>query len=150
MKQPKWLDTITVVDQEYSGFWEKQGWSDEARIRPFSRIDAPKDYVVITGATFILSGIAFSDESGLLELDISWDDTKQWFPTELMRGPSPYTWSLWQWSGRALPPGRHALFARATDIRGNRQTLGQAVSLLGGTFPDGEIQMHSIVLDFKL
>ena len=149
MKQPKWIQTITAIDQEYAGFWEKQGWSDEARIKPFSRIDAPKDYAVITSATFTLAGIAFSDESGVMQLDVSWDDPKQWQPAELTRGSSPYTWSLWQWSGKALPPGRHTLYARATDNRGNRQTLGQAVNLLGGTFPDGEEQMHSIVLDFK-
>jgi len=149
MKQPKWVQTITLVDQEYIGFWEKQGWSDDARIKPFSRIDTPKDLAPITGAAFTLSGIAFTDESGLAQLDISWDDTNQWLPAELTRGPSPYTWTLWQWTGNALPPGRHTLYARATDQRGSKQTRGQAINLLGGTFPDGEEQMHSIVLDFK-
>jgi DMSO/TMAO reductase YedYZ molybdopterin-dependent catalytic subunit len=149
MKQPKWIQTISAVEEEYIGFWEKQGWSDDARLKPFSRIDAPKDNSTITGATFMLVGIAFSDEGGLLELDISWDDAQQWSPAQLTRGPSPYTWTVWQWAGNALPPGRHTLYARATDQRGNMQTRGQPMDLLGGTFPDGTEQMHSIVLDFK-
>jgi DMSO/TMAO reductase YedYZ molybdopterin-dependent catalytic subunit len=149
MKQPKWIQTITAVESEYAGFWEKQGWSDDARIKPFSRIDAPKDSATMTGATFTLSGIAFGDESGVFELDIGWDDTKQWSPAELTRGPSPYTWAVWHWTGNALPPGRHTLYARATDNRGNRQTRGQAVNLLGGPFPDGTEEMQTIVLDFK-
>lgn len=149
MKQPKWIRTITVLDQEYLGFWEKQGWSNDARLKPFSRIDAPKDNVTISGATFTLTGIAFSDESGLTQLDISWDDATQWSPAELTRGPSPYTWTVWRWTGRALMPGRHTLYARATDGRGNRQTRGQPTYLLGGAFPEGTGEMHSIVLDFK-
>jgi DMSO/TMAO reductase YedYZ molybdopterin-dependent catalytic subunit len=149
MKQPKWLQTITLVDQEYIGYWEKQGWSNEARIRPFSRIDSPRDLAVINGPTFALSGIAYSDETGLTKLEIGWDDTNQWQPAELTRGPSPYTWTVWRWTGDALPLGRHTLSARATDGRGQTQTRGAVFNLLGGTFPNGTDQMHSIVLEFR-
>jgi DMSO/TMAO reductase YedYZ molybdopterin-dependent catalytic subunit len=133
MKQAKWLQTISVLETEFAGFWEKQGWSNKALIKPFA-----------------LSGIAFSDDSGLQRLDVSWDETKQWFSAELNRGPSPLTWTLWRWSGVALSPGRHTLYARATDNRGNQQTFGQSAILFGGSFPNGEEQMQSIILDFKL
>lgn len=149
MKQPKWLQSITLVEQEFAGYWEKQGWSNEAKIRPFSRIDSPQDLAVISGATFALSGVAYSDESGLTKLDISWDDTNQWQAADLMRGPSQYTWTTWKWSGPALPVGRHTLYARATDGRGQMQVRAQAFNLLGGTFPNGTDDMHSIVLEFK-
>jgi DMSO/TMAO reductase YedYZ molybdopterin-dependent catalytic subunit len=149
MKQPKWIQTITVTNTEYIGYWEQQGWSNEAKIRPFSRIDNPPDLAVVTTPTFTLSGVAYTDESGLAKLEISWDDTNQWQTTELTRGPSPYTWTLWKWMGEALLPGRHTLYARATDGHGQMQTRGQAINLLGGTFPNGTDQMHSIVLEFK-
>lgn len=149
MKQPKWLQTITLTDKAYAGFWEKQGWSNEAKVLPFSRIDSPYDLAVIDGATVTVSGIAHTDESGLAKLEINWDATNLWQPAELVRGPSPLTWTAWRWTGPALSPGRHTLYARTTDQRGKMQTRGQAITLLGGTFPNGTDQMHSIVLDFK-
>lgn len=148
MKQPKWIRTITVVDEEYAGFWEKQGWSNDAYLLPFSRIDTPKDSATMTGATFTLSGIAFSGDDGLARLDVSWDDTKQWLAAQITRASSPLVWSVWQWTGNALPPGRHTLYARATDARGKTQTRAQAFNIME-TFPNGVDQMHSIVLDFK-
>jgi len=36
-----------------------------------------------------------------------------------------------------------------TDNRGQMQTRAQAFNLLGGTFPNGTADMHSIVLEFK-
>src|SRR5579875_3212272 len=30
MKQPKWLTTIELADHPYTGYWEQQGWSQEA------------------------------------------------------------------------------------------------------------------------
>ncbi len=148
MKQPKWIQTITLVDQEYRGYWEKQGWSNEAKILPFSRIDAPHDLAIIEGTMFTLSGVAYADESGLAKLEISWDNLDKWQPAELGRASS-LAWATWTWTGPALSPGRHTLYARAIDQRGKMQTRGQVVTLLGGTFPNGTDQMHSILLDFK-
>lgn len=149
MKQPKWIQTITLAEQEYIGYWEKQGWSNEAKVLPFSRIDSPQDLGVISAPTFTLSGIAHADESGLAKLEISWDDTNQWQSAELTRGPSPLVWTVWKWTGTSLPAGRHTLYARATDGQGQMQVRGAAFNLLGGTYPNGTADMHSIVLEFK-
>jgi len=149
MKQPKWIQKITVINEDYAGFWEQQGWWDQAYILPNSRIDSPQDLTVISTPTFSLSGIAFSGEDGIAKIEVSWDDTNQWQAAELMRGPSPYVWTLWKWTGPSLPTGRHQLYARVTDNRGQMQTRAQAFNLLGGTFPNGTADMHSIVLEFK-
>lgn len=148
MKQPKWLQTITLVENEYAGFWEKQGWSNDAFILPFSRIDSPYDMATFDGLTATVSGIAFTDESGLAKLEINWDATNIWQTAELVRGTS-LTWTAWKWLGPAPSTGRHTLYARATDNRGKTQTRGEKVTLLSGTFPNGTDQMHSIVLDFR-
>ena len=149
MKQPKWLQTITLVEQEYAGYWERQGWSNEATVMPFSRIDSPEDNATIGNPTFTLSGIAHTDESGLAKLEVSWDDTNQWLPANLTRGPSPLVWTVWKWTGSSLPIGRHTLYARATDGNGQMQVRGAAINLLGGTYPNGTSDMQSIVLEFK-
>lgn len=155
MKQPKWLQTVTVIATEYHGYWEKQGWSNDAFIRPNSRIDLPQDLAVITTPTFNVSGIAFTTDVGLKTLEIAWDDESPsggstgWHAADLVRGPSPLVWTQWSWTGPALSQGRHVLYARATDNNGNMQTRGSAINLLGGTYPNGTADMHSIVLDFK-
>jgi DMSO/TMAO reductase YedYZ molybdopterin-dependent catalytic subunit len=149
MKQPKWLQTITLVEKMYTGYWEMQGWSRDASVRPFSRIDSPREGDVAPGATFTLSGIAYTDDSGLARVEVSWDDTDEWQPAELTRGPSPYTWTAWKWTGRALPPGRHKLYARATDGSGQKQTRDRVSNYLGGAFPDGTVQMQWVELIFE-
>ncbi len=149
MKQPKWIHTITVIASEFLGYWEKQGWTNDAFVLPNSRIDSPKDLAVITTPTFALSGVAYSGEDGINKIEISWDESNAWQATELTRGPSPYVWTIWNWTGPSLAPGRHTLYARVTDNRGRQQTRPQTISLFGDTFPDGTDQMHSVVLDFK-
>ncbi len=149
MKQPKWIQTITAINGDYAGFWEQQGWSNDAYVLPNSRIDSPPDLSTVATPTFTLSGIAFSGAAGIAKLDVSWDDTNQWHTAELTRGPSPYTWTLWKWTGASLPAGRHQMFARVTDNSGQVQIRGQGLDLLNGTFPDGTSDMHSIVLDFQ-
>jgi hypothetical protein len=148
MKQPKWVQTITVLDKPSLGYWEQQGWSHDAFIHPNSRIDSPKDLDEIADKTFALAGVAFSGEAGIAKIEVSWDNTETWFEAELVRGPSPYVWTIWKWTGPALTPGRHTLYARVTDKASRAQTKPQTVRLLGGTFPNGTDEMHSIILDF--
>jgi DMSO/TMAO reductase YedYZ molybdopterin-dependent catalytic subunit len=149
MKQPKWIQTLTVIPNNFAGFWEKQGWTNDAFVLPNSRIDSPKDLAVLTTPTFEMSGVAFSGEAGIDRIDISWDDRVDWRPAELTRGPSPYVWTIWKWSGASLPAGRHSLYVRVTTKDGKQQSPPQSVSFLGDTFPNGTDQMHSVVVDFK-
>jgi len=149
MKQPKWIQTITLAEQEYIGYWERQGWSNEAKVLPFSRFDLPPTSSVGNTNAFTLSGIAHANESGLAKLEISWDDTNQWQPAELTRGPSPLVWTVWTWTGKTLTPGRHTFYARATDNTGQTQTRGASFNLLGGTYPNGTSDMDTLTLDFK-
>ncbi len=149
MKQPKWLHTITVVDKPFLGYWEKQGWTNDAFILPNSQIAAPKDLATVSDKAFTLSGVAFSGEAGIAKIEISSDDSDKWQAAELTRGPSPYVWTIWKWTGTALEAGRHTLYARVTDKAGNVQKKPQRVRLLDGTFPNGTDEMHSIILDFR-
>lgn len=149
MKQPKWIQTITLVDQYYAGFWERQGWSSDAFVLPYSRINNPIDLQTINGTTFTMSGIAHAGASGLAKLEVGWDDLNQWETADLTRGPNPYVWCPWKWTGKSLSLGRHTLYARATDGNGKMQIRGIGFSLFGETYPDGTDQMHSVVLEFK-
>jgi hypothetical protein len=148
MKQPKWLTTITAITDKYLGYWEQQGWSDEARILPSSRIDAPADNGTVNGPSFEMKGIGLSGEEGIAKIEVSWDDAKTWHDATLVRGPTPYVWTNWSWSGATPPPGEVTLLARVTDNAGRVQTR-EGVSLLGDTFPNGTPAMHAVVVNVK-
>ncbi len=149
MKQPKWIQSMVLRNDDYAGYWDHQGWSHDAFILPNSRIDAPQDGGMLTGATFTMSGIAFSGEDGIAKIEIGWDETNAWRAADLTRGATPFVWTTWRWSGNALTPGKHTLLARVTDRRGREQTRAQAINLLDGTFPNGTMDMHTIVVEFQ-
>ncbi len=149
MKQPKWIQTITLVDSLYRGFWEKQRWSHDAFLLPTSRIDAPLDNAIVTTSTITLSGIAFSGEDGIAQIEIVWDDRNDWQMTKLTRGPSPLAWTTWEWTGPAPMPGKHKVSVRVTTNAGTAQTRSDKPTMFGDTFPNGSNKIHSIVLEFR-
>lgn len=148
MKQPKWLTTITALTDKYLGFWEQQGWSNEARILPNSRIDSPAENGSVSGPAFDIQGIGFSGADGVAKIEVSWDDGKTWHEADLVRGPTPYVWTNWTFKGANPPPGEVTLVARVTDKAGQVQTKAE-VSLLGDTFPNGTKAMHPVVVNVK-
>ena len=61
MKHVKWITRIEVVDTDYKGYWQQNGWSDPAPIKMTSRIDIPTDGLHIkAGLTTYVAGVAFS------------------------------------------------------------------------------------------
>lgn len=148
MKQPKWLTKITALAEKYRGYWEQQGWSNEARIKPNSRIDVPAELEKIQTARFEIKGIGFAGEEGIAKIEVSYDDGGTWHAAKLARGPTPYVWTNWAWNGDTPPDGQYTLLARVTDNAGRTQTR-EAISLLGGTFPDGTAAMAPVVITVK-
>lgn len=148
MKQPKWLTKITAITDKYLGYWEQQGWSDQAVILPNSRIDVPADNGTVSGPSIDLVGVAFSGAKGIAKVEVSWDDGKTWHEATLTRGPTPYVWTNWKFSGANPPPGQVTLLSRVTDNAGEVQTK-EELSILGDTFPNGTKAMHGVVVNLK-
>lgn len=147
MKQPKWIEKITAINDHYLGYWETQGWSNDAKVLPNARIDQPEDGDVVQADGLIIRGVALSGEDGIAKIEASYDDGKTWQETTLVRGPTPYVWTNWEWQGN-VPPGGAVLLARVTTDSGQTQEKEQ-VSLLGGTFPNGTSGIHSVVVSVK-
>jgi len=149
MKQPKWIVRLEAISGHHTGYWEAQGWSDQAIIKPNSRIDAPDRGVDLrTGEAVVISGVAYSTDVGIARIEVSTDDGQSWAEAELTRGPSPLVWTEWRYRWENPPPGRHVLRARVTDNAGSIQTTG-GFSLLGGTFPDGTSAMPEVIVNVK-
>jgi DMSO/TMAO reductase YedYZ molybdopterin-dependent catalytic subunit len=141
MKQPKWLTRIEFVDKEYLGYWEQQGWSNDAERNTQSVIDDPADGARISGGSFVITGYALSDESGIARVEISTDGGHDWQPVEIFSNPSPIVWTFWKYVWANPPKGSHTLVARATDGRGRLQSAAHA-----SEWPSGATGYHSITV----
>ena len=142
MKQPKWLTRIELIRGEHIGYWEGQGWSKEAIIKPNSRIDEPGSGMIPKQPVEI-RGIAFSGPGGIARVEVSVNDGRTWEEAELIRGPTPYVWTIWRYRWEHPEEGEHVLRARVHQNDGYVQPRGRG-RLLSGTFPDGTDEQHAV------
>ena len=140
MKMPKWLTRIEFVDKEYLGYWERQGWSNTGGRKTQGIIDDPRNLSRITGDTFVVTGYAIGDTSGISKVEISTDGGSHWQEVEIFSNPTPsQVWALWKFVWKNAPKGKQTLKARATDGRGKLQS-----SIDSGEWPDGATGYHTI------
>jgi hypothetical protein len=126
MKNPKWLESITVVDRPYEGVWEQRGWSKQALVRTTSRIDVPIDGMQLP-AQATVAGVAFAGDRGISKVEVSTDGGRSWNPAELRSALGPYTWRqfLYRFSPRSSS-GTETILVRATDGTGAVQSPVEA------------------------
>jgi DMSO/TMAO reductase YedYZ molybdopterin-dependent catalytic subunit len=132
MKNPKWIIRIEAIDEEYFGYWEQRGWSQDAWVKTTSVIDAA---AAESGGPVEVGGIAFSGARGIQRVEVRSSDG-DWIPAELNRPLSPLTWVLWR-AEITLPPGAHEISVRAVDGTGEVQTDQRS-----DTHPDGASGHH--------
>ena len=139
MKHVKWITEIEVVNVDYQGYWQQNGWSDSAEIKMTSRIDTPKSGTQLTAnrPTYI-AGVAFSGNKGISMVEVSLDEGRSWQRATLQRPFSDLTWVLWQlpWTPQS---GSYTLLVRAIDLQGNVQDPHQAPPL-----PNGSSGYHAV------
>ncbi|GHO86654.1 molybdopterin-dependent oxidoreductase [Dictyobacter formicarum] len=139
MKHVKWITRIQVVNTDYQGYWQQNGWSDPAPIKMTSRIDTPTyGSKVSAGKQAYIAGVAFSGNKGISQVEVSVDGGKSWQKANLRRPLSALTWVLWElpWQPQA---GSYSIVVRATDLQGNVQNPKIAPPL-----PDGSSGYHTI------
>jgi DMSO/TMAO reductase YedYZ molybdopterin-dependent catalytic subunit len=141
MKNPKWLKKIEAGGNDREGYWEQQGWVDEAVVKTMSRIDQPVERAKLSlgDGPVQLSGVAYAGDRGIQRVEVSADDGKTWEPMTLRKPLSPVTWVLWTGSWSPPGPGSYKLTVRAVDGRGDVQTNGEV-----DTYPSGATGFHVI------
>jgi DMSO/TMAO reductase YedYZ molybdopterin-dependent catalytic subunit len=115
MKQPKWIESIELVDQRVDGYWVVRGWSPEAIAHTVSVVDT----VVVepnagTDGLAVGGGIAWAGARGISKVEVQVDDA-DWQSAELIAPPlSSLSWILWrfEWPYTA---GRHDIRVRSFD-----------------------------------
>lgn len=121
MKNVKWLTRMEVVATDYLGFWQQQGWNDQAQIKTMSRIDFPRNHDLLpTGATR-MGGVAFAGARGVAKIELSTDGGQTWQQGNIRQPLGPYAWVLWT-AEPQLIEGDHQVLVRATDGQGKTQT----------------------------
>lgn len=147
-KQPKWITSIEVSDEDKLGPWEQRGWSRRATIQLNSGIKSPREFAQLAREDVLIAGFAHTHEIGVRAVQVSTDTGKTWHEAILTRGPSPFVWTVWGYRWQDPAPGKYVLMVRAIDHAGYVQDQA-APSLLRDVFPDGTSGMHIVVVEIR-
>jgi DMSO/TMAO reductase YedYZ molybdopterin-dependent catalytic subunit len=117
-KNVKWLSALEVVDEPYTGFWERFGWNDEATYLANGFIRLPRAYgeVPREGATVL--GTAFAGADPIARVEFSDDGGQTWSDAEITYAGPPDVWSLWRFDWIPPGPGQYVLKVRVTTQSG--------------------------------
>ncbi len=150
MMNAKWLTEIELVDNVYEGFWQRQGWSNNAKYQTHSTIVLPGEALrsrfsnletskVMLGDKVQIAGIAFAGDRGISKVEISTDGGKSWEPAKIKEPLSNNTWVLWATDWNPPAKGRYSIIVRATDKTGKVQA-----EELQNSFPSGATGYHAV------
>ncbi|MGZ3639055.1 MAG: molybdopterin-dependent oxidoreductase, partial [Ktedonobacterales bacterium] len=139
MKNGKWLTELEAGSGGYTGYWEQQGWTREARVKTMARIDTPHDSDLLLRKAMFIAGVAYATDRGIARVEITTDAGETWQPATLRRPLGNLTWTLWEFPWTPPASGSYVLAARAIDLDGRVQTPALADPL-----PDGSSGYHAI------
>jgi len=140
MKQPKWIESIEVLDHWRAGYWVERGWSREAIMKATSVIDtvATDSLVQRDGRTLVpIGGIAHAGVRGISRVEVQVDDGP-WEEARLRPPLSRQTWTIWRFDW-PFAEGDHTFAVRCTDGEGTMQVVEPS-----SVRPDGATGMHRV------
>lgn len=138
MKQPKWLESLEVVDRPYQGYWERRGWSKTAIVKTTARADTTGANV----APYTLAGVAFAGDRGISKVEVSFDRGGTWEEADLESELSAFTWRRWRFPVPSTVNGTVTATIRSTDADGNLQP-----PTVADTYPSGASGYQEISFD---
>jgi DMSO/TMAO reductase YedYZ molybdopterin-dependent catalytic subunit len=119
MLNPKWVQSIQLLDRPFVGYWAQQGWSRTAVVRTESRIDTPD--AAHAGQPTWIAGVAWAGIRGISRVEVSTDGGRSWGAARLRQPVSPWAWTQWAYRWTPPVPGSYAVSCRATDGAGRLQ-----------------------------
>ena len=144
IKNVKWIVEIEAYAGDYRGYWQRKGWTDDATIKTFSRIDSPGHYQTLRGPEQRFRGIAFGGPNSISRVEISLDAARTWDSCEIETPMSPYSWVIWNYTWRPQKRGKYQVAVRAVDSKGQPQ-----IAELIRPQPAGSSGLHTIIADVE-
>ena len=136
----KWLTELEVTRFDHAeAYWTRRGWSPQAPIRTFSRIDVPRPFAQVKAGRVAVAGVAWAQHRGVGTVQARVDGG-DWHDARLAAVPSTDTWRQWVWTWDA-GPGLHRLEVRSTDATGDPQPGTRRPPK-----PDGATGWHSVTV----
>lgn len=127
-KQPKWLTEIEAIATPKKGYWERQGWSNTAKIATHAitqkvqgekvwnknyHVDLPRMGESGWQGGVTLAGVAIDQAQPMEWVRISTDNGQTWMQADINQPSSPHEWTLWQYLWQPTQPGTYKLLAQA-------------------------------------
>jgi DMSO/TMAO reductase YedYZ molybdopterin-dependent catalytic subunit len=148
MKNVKWLSKIELVNYDFKGYWEKEGWSDEAIIPLMSEILMPMNGTDIPPGHYVIGGIAFGGQHGVKRVQVSIAG-QDWQEAEVKPPLSKWAWTLWRHDWTPRQEGGFSIRVRAYDRSGKVQESAPLLGQVLGTYPDGARGIETIEATVK-
>ena len=142
-KQMKWLTGIRLTNSPRTGFYQRQGWSEQGVIRNWSRVDNLRHgHSLPAGVDFVVTGHAFCGTRGVAAAQLSVDDGQTWSSAKLQEDLGNNAWRYFEWTWQRPSPGRYSVVVRARDGRGDwQQTSYEDI------VPKGSSGLHRVTVD---
>ena len=135
-KNVKWVEELRLVAGDFSGPWQRLGWTKTAIQTTFSRID----FLRRAASGALAGGIAFAGDRGIRSVEVRAGD-QPWRQAQLHTPQlGPLTWVQWLFPFDAS--GRTTVTVRATDGTGALQEQTER-----GIFPDGATGWHTVTAE---
>jgi DMSO/TMAO reductase YedYZ molybdopterin-dependent catalytic subunit len=150
MMNAKWITSIEVVAETYSGYWQQRGWENDAHYNTMSSIVDPGGSQIDDRFGFLspsyvplgmtpIAGVAFAGDRGIEKVEVSTDGGETWTPASLKDPLSGNTWVLWTAEWNPPATGTYRIEVRATDMTGAVQT-----AVIAEPFPNGATGYHVV------
>lgn len=149
MKNVKWLSKIELVNYDFKGYWEREGWSDEAIMPIKSEILMPMDGKTIHLGEYVIGGVAYGGKYGVSKVQVSLDAGKNWHDADMKTPLSKWAWVLWSYHWMPTREDDYPIKVRAFDQSGKVQESGSLLGKITGSFPDGAKGIHSVGVTVK-
>lgn len=139
-KMPKWVTRLELIDKDFRGYWEEQGWSNTAQVQTNSIIKQPKGGPY-AAALIPIWGVAYAGSRRIVKVEVKIDEG-DWQTAKLLTGPSAEVWTQWSLDWTPTHAEEYKIQVRATDDTGYTQTVSTD-QILGG-YPNGPTAIQTL------
>lgn len=140
MKQPKWIESIEVIDHWEPGYWVQRGWDKVAQMKSTAVIDIVSVDMTIIHADsrklVPIGGIAHAGARGISKVEVQLDEGP-WQAATLRTPLSETTWVMWRYDW-PFQAGKHTFTVRCFDGKGTPQ-----ITTPSPPEPSGASGLHS-------